>query len=102
MPYQLDRRMIKSKLEKNPQLAEIIKDRYDVYNDYEVYEILISVKKFLLEKIDEGYKFSFIDGAYCVIAKYEGILYMNNDVIIRSKIFSKKSPKCLVKVRRVS
>jgi hypothetical protein len=93
MPSKPDERMIKSSIMNNPQLVAIIKDRYSIYTDYEVYEILISVKKFLLEKIDAGYKFSFIDGDCCEITDYVGILYINNDVIIRSEIISKKSSK---------
>jgi hypothetical protein len=90
MPSKDDERIIKSKLKNDPQLVKIIEDRYHVYKDYEVYRILISIKKFLLEKINEGYKFSFTDGECCVITKYVGILYMDNDVIIRSEIISKK------------
>lgn len=85
--------MIKSSLKNNPELAEIIRDRYSVYTDYDVYRILISVKKFSLEKIDVGYKFSFIDGDCCKITDYEGILYMDIDIIIKSEIISRKSSK---------
>jgi len=90
MPHKDDEKIIKSTLKNDPQLVKIIEDRYHVYKDYDVYRILISIKKFLLEKINEGYKFSFTDGECCVITKYVGILYIDNDVITRSEIISKK------------
>lgn len=89
MPSMPNERIVISSLKNNPELAEIIRDRYSVNNDYDVYRILISVKKFLLEKIDSGYKFFFVDGDCCVITDYEGILYMDNDIIIKGEVIIK-------------
>jgi hypothetical protein len=93
MPSQVDERIIKSTLKNDPQLVEIIKEKYQVYSDYGIYKILRSMKKFSLEKINEGFKFLFTDGNCCKITRYGGILYMNNDVIIRSEIISKEVTK---------
>jgi len=93
MPHPVDESIIKSTLKSDPQLVEIIKEKYLVYSDYGIYKILRSMKKFVLEKSNEGHKFSFTDGDCCRITRYGGILYMNNDVIIRSEIISKKVTK---------
>ena len=93
MPGRVDKRVMQSTLNGNSHLIEIIKDKYHVHSDYGIYKILRSIKSFSLEKSNEGYKFSFTDGNCCTITKYEGILYMANDVIIKSEIISKKSRK---------
>jgi len=74
-------------------LVEIIKEKYQVYSDYDIYKIFRSSKIFSLKKSKEGYIFSFIDGNCCVITRYEEILYLNNGVIIMSEIISRKETK---------
>ena len=93
MPSKVNEKIMETTLENNPTLAKIIEERYDIYKDYQVYNILISFKKFRLKKIDEGYEFFFVDGDCCKITDYEGILYMDNDIIMKSEIISKKINK---------
>ena len=90
MPGPDDDRMVKNTLDSNPELVKIINDKYQVYNDNRVYKIWLALGSFTFYQASEGYKFAFVDGDYCTITKYEGILYMENDEIIESEITNKE------------
>ncbi|PIW70294.1 MAG: hypothetical protein COW08_02710 [Ignavibacteriales bacterium CG12_big_fil_rev_8_21_14_0_65_30_8] len=86
MPGPVDKRIIKWKLTKHPHLVKIIKERYKPTNENKLYDILSSMISFTLKETQGGYEFSFTDGNCCVITHYKGILYLENNKIIESKI----------------
>jgi len=93
MPGPTDKRIMRNVITKNPELVEIIKSKYNVSQVPYIYKILKSVLSFHLEEIDDGYRFSFTDGNCCTITRCEGVLYMVDSKIIRTKITKRSTKK---------
>ena len=82
-------------IERNPELAQFLRDRYSLPSDLAVYEKIKQLNGIMFETLSSGkYKFNFTDGQCCFLKAYEGevtiIGQTVSDEIIRTE--SKENP----------
>lgn len=60
-------------IERNPELAQFLKERYNLSTDLAIYEKVKQLNGIQLTKLSGGlYRYNFTDGQCCSLAAYEG------------------------------
>ncbi len=81
MPGPVSDELVNRTLNQYPELVTLVKNRYNLSKDSQIFEKIEQLNSVTLVKTDAGYDFSFTDGGCCSINKYSGKIKIEGDQI---------------------